>query len=59
MPCYDGREREDQEDNRHMGQGASLLCEWMRRIESAGGLVLVPPPICIWWEEHKQRDAKR
>lgn len=57
MPCSDGREDLDREDDRHMRRGAALLCDWLTKVEEAGGIVFVPMPIQLWWAEHKKRDA--
>ena len=63
MPCSDGREAEDREDNRHMRLGAEALCTWMRILEK--NLTLdqatqsIPAVVVSWWIEHKERDASR
>lgn len=55
MPCSDPR---GDEDDRHMREVASLLCDWMKKCEAIGALVFVPMPIQVWWAEHKRRDAR-
>jgi hypothetical protein len=62
MPCSDGRESfdwEEAEDNRHMREGAELLCGWLKHIESLGEYPGVPDWAKDWWEKHKERDARR
>lgn len=56
MPCSDGREHEVEEDNRHMRQGAALLCSLLKEAEGVGALYMFPTQIVLWWEEHKIRD---
>ena len=60
MPCSDGREREDNEDNMHMREGADILCSWIRTVIRSEGTkqleYIFPKKVLVWWEKHKERD---
>lgn len=55
MPCADSL-AQDREDDKHMREGAELLCEALRFHERLG--LEIPPPYASWWERHKARDQK-